>query len=165
MKRIIIGVLILFLLFPIRAYGAEEVPEDLEEYFIFAGKEFNICPELLEAIAYYESRFTPDAKNGSHYGLMQINVKIHADRMKKYGWTKEDMFSPEKNIIVAADYLSELYEEYGDNAKVLAHYSGNSKAVKKGYLCKYAKKVLKKSYEYEQRRERKCSRSQILMKE
>ena len=107
----------------------------------------------LEAIAYYESRFTPTAKNGSHYGMMQINVKVHKERLAAHEWTKEDMYIPYRNLVIAAEYLSELYEEYEENAIVLALYSGNSKAVKKyekhGTICSYAKKVLEKSYEYE----------------
>ena len=57
------------------------------------------------------------------------------------------MLNPQKNLIVAADYLSELYETHEDDATVLAHYSGNAK--KKG-TCKYAKKVIKRSSEYEE---------------
>ena len=150
MKNILLGVLLLFLM---PNPQADEMPEDIQAYCEYVGNEYNICPELLEAIAYYESRFTPTAKNGSHYGMMQINVKVHKERLVAHEWTKEDMYIPYRNLVIAAEYLSELYEEYEENAIVLAMYSGNSKAVKKyekhGTICSYAKKVLEKSYEYE----------------
>lgn len=152
MKKIILGILILILL-PLEVKAEEpptdEVPECIRNFCEYAGEEYNICPELLEAIAYYESRFTPTAKNGDHYGMMQVNVEIHKERLEQHCWTKEDMYKPYRNLVIAAEYLSELYEEYEDNAIVLAMYSGNTKAVKSGKLCRYAKKVLKKSYEYE----------------
>lgn len=157
MKKVLLGVLFCLLLFPNEIKAEEpttdEIPEYIRIYCEHIGMEYNICPELLEAIAYYESRFTPKAKNGNHYGMMQINIKVHKERLEVHGWTKEDMYSPYRNLVVAAEYLSELYENYEENAIVLAMYSGNAKAVKKyekdGTVCSYAKKVLKKSYEYE----------------
>lgn len=130
------------------------IPTEIREYCEHIGYEFDICPEILEAIAYRESRFYPDVTNGNHYGLMQVNVMTHKDRIEKYGWDAADMFDPEKNIIVAADYLLELYETYGDeNPIVLALYSGNFEAAKKyrqeGYICSYAKDILWRSARYE----------------
>lgn len=133
----------------------DEIPKDLKEYFENIGQEYCICPELLEAIAWHESRFIPDVKNGSHYGLMQVNVKIHKDRIKKYGWTADDMLDPYKNIVIAADYLSELFEMFGgDDYLVLLHYSGGWRAIrnykKKGIITEYVKEILNRSEEYEQ---------------
>lgn len=152
MKKILLGVLILVLL-PIKVKAEEpptdEVPGCTKSLCESIGEEYNICPELLEAIAYHESRFTPKAKNGNHYGMMQVNVEVHKERLENHGWTKEDMYTPYRNLVIAAEYLAELYEEYEDNAVVLAMYSGNTKAAKSEKLCKYAEKVLEKSYEYE----------------
>lgn len=133
----------------------DEIPRELVEYFDEVGQDFQICPELLEAIAWHESRFVPDVKNGSHYGLMQVNVKIHKDRIKKYGWTADDMLDPYKNIVVAADYLSELFEMFGgDDYLVLLHYSGGWRAVKRykrnGLITEYVEEILTRSEEYEQ---------------
>lgn len=145
---------------PINAYEktdaevSEDVPGDIKIYFELAGKAFDICPELLEAIAYHESRYTPTSKNGLCYGLMQINVNVHKNRIKSYGWTKEDMLDPLKNIVVSADLLHDLYEIYGDDGAVLAAYSGNYKGItsckKNGVLCDYAKDILERSYELEE---------------
>lgn len=132
----------------------DEIPENIRQYCELVGTEFNICPELLEAIAFRESSFKPDARNGLHVGLMQINVKVHADRIASYGWTAEDMTDAYKNLMVAGDYLAELYEKYGDdNPIVLGYYSGNTKSVAKykeyGFLCPYVEDVLERSANYE----------------
>lgn len=101
------------------------IPKDIKEYCEEIGTEFNICPELLEAIAWHESRFIPTTKNHNHYGLMQINVEIHRQRIEKYIWTSNDMLKSYENIKVAADYLAELYELYGnDDVIILMMYTG-----------------------------------------
>lgn len=138
----------------------DEIPRELVEYFDEVGQDFQICPELLEAIAWHESRFEPDVKNGSHYGLMQVNVKIHKNRIQKYGWTAKDMLDPYKNIVVAADYLSELFGMFGgDDYCVLLHYSGGWKAVhnyeKYGTITEYVKEILYRSEEYERMHDKK----------
>lgn len=130
------------------------IPSDIRKYCELVGTEYNICPELLEVMAYNESRFIPTVKNKKCYGLMQVNVKVHADRIEKYGWTADDMYDPYKNLMIAADFLKELYDTYGDeNPIVLSIYSGNWKAVEKykeyGIMTKYVETVLNKSAEYE----------------
>lgn len=130
------------------------IPEEIREICEKVGSEFSICPELLESMAYQESRFIPTAKNGNCYGLLQVNVKVHKDRIEKYGWTAEDMYDPEKNITVAADLLVELYETYSDeNPIVLALYNGDWKAVNRykeyGFMSDYVEEVLSRSAEYE----------------
>jgi len=130
------------------------IPRDLREIFEVVGHEYDICPELLEAMAYRESRYIPDVTNGRHVGLMQINVKIHAERIERYGWTEDDMTDPYKNLMIAADYLHELYEKYGDdNPIVLSIYSGNWKAVNTykeyGFMTPYVEDVLTRSAELE----------------
>jgi len=130
------------------------IPENVKTYCEEIGEMFDICPELLESMAYQESRFIPTVRNGNHYGLMQVNVKIHADRIEKYGYTAEEMFEPYPNILVAADYLAELYETYGDeNPIILSIYSGSWKAVSKykeyGIMTPYVEEVLSRSADLE----------------
>lgn len=138
-----------------QTYLSDEIPKEIKEYCEEIGAEKNICPEILESIAYHESRFIPDVTNKNCYGLMQINVKIHADRIEKLGYTKEDMLTAYPNIEVAADYLLELYETYGDdNPIVLSLYAGEGwKAVEKykeyGFMTQIVSDILEKSAEYE----------------
>ena len=132
----------------------EEIPLEIQNYCEEVGEEFCICPELLESMAYHESRFIPTVTSGNCWGLMQVNVKVHADRIEQYDYTEEDMLEPYPNIVVAADYLSELYETYGDdNPIVLSIYSGNWKAVSRykeyGFMTAYVQDVLSRSEIYE----------------
>lgn len=133
----------------------DEIPKQIKEYCDEIGEQRNICPELLEAIAYHESRFVEEVTNKNCWGLCQVNVKIHEDRIEKFGYTKKDMLTAYANIEVAADYLAELYEIYGDdNPIVLSLYSGaGMAAVEKykeyGITTKYVDEILTKSAEYE----------------
>lgn len=114
------------------------------------GEEYNICPELLEAIAYYESTWKPevDSKNGKYKGLMQISQRWHQARMDKLGVT--DLHDADQNMHVAADYLADLYEKYEDTSIVLMAYNGDH-SYKDGNISKYAKKIMKKSAELEEK--------------
>lgn len=106
------------------SYGVE-VPEDIQEMCEEAQDEFNVCAELLEAIAFKESSYRPNAENCGCSGLMQISTRWHQGRMKKLG--VKDIYEPQGNIRVAADYLAELFEKYdGDLYKVLMTYNGDS---------------------------------------
>lgn len=131
------------------------IPKEIKEYCEEIGEEFDICPELLEAIAWHESRFIPTVKNKNCWGLCQINVKVHATRIEKYDYTSEDMLTSYANIKVAADLLAELYETYGDdNPIVLSLYAGAGwDAVEKykeyGFLTPYVDEILTKSAYYE----------------
>lgn len=102
-----------------------EVPEDIREYCEKAGAEFNICPELLEAICWKESRFVADVESKGCSGLMQISVKWHKKRMKELGVT--NIYDPEGNIRVGASYLVDLFAKHdGDLDKVLKEYNGDT---------------------------------------
>ena len=131
------------------------IPKEIRQYCEEIGDNYGICPELLEAIAWHESRFIPTVTNKNCYGLMQINVKIHKDRIEKLNYTSEDMLTSKPNIEVAADYLSELYEDYGDeNPIVLSLYSGAGwDAVEKykeyGFITDYVNDILTRSAKYE----------------
>lgn len=112
------------------------------------GLEYDICPELLEAICYQESRFDEKALDGTEscYGLMQIKRSCHRERMNELG--VNDLFDIDSNIHLATDYIAELFDEYEDAATVLMVYHGESNAVsraEKGQLSKYAEEILERS--------------------
>lgn len=120
------------------------------------GEQYNICPELLMAIIEAESRGQPDVENGGCKGLMQISVKWHSGRMEKLG--VEDIFDERSNILVGADFLSELFEKYQDAAIVLMVYHGERNAVQKaenGEISSYAEGILERSAELEEIHEKK----------
>ena len=162
--RFLMGISVGVILSPINAKAESQgvtsiyddgIPLNVRIYCEVVGSQYDICPEILEAIAYHESRYEVDAVNGNYKGIMQVNVVIHKDRLQKFGYTVSDMTSNAyANIQVATDYLAELYETYGDdNPIVLSVYSGNWKAVsdykENGWLCPYVEDVLTRSANFE----------------
>ena len=128
------------------------IPEEIYQDAEIIGNEFNICPELLIAIAERESRFQADAKNGSCKGLMQLNTSCHKARFEEMGWSSQEWPNAYKNMWVAADYLADLFEQYEDIGIVLGLYHGESNAVKRGQsgkLSSYVTKILERSEELE----------------
>ena len=128
------------------------IPGDIYEIANIIGSEFNICPELLLAMAERESCFTATAENGACKGLMQVNAKTHRQRFEDAGWDSSEWSDAYKNMYVAASYLSDLFEQYEDVGIVLGVYHGESNAVEKGKsgkLSSYTIKILKRSEELE----------------
>ena len=121
--------------------NAVKIPLNIYTECVSAGNEYQICPEMLMAICWVESNCQPDVKAGSCCGLMQVNPRWHTDRMDRLGVT--DIYDPEGNIKVAADYLAELFRDNEDPAVVLMEYNGDSHAKEPGYLSIYAEKTLK----------------------
>lgn len=114
------------------------------------GEEYNICPELLMALIEKESSGRADAQNGSCKGLCQVSEKWHSGRMERLG--VDDIYDPEGNIRLAADYLTELGAEYEDIGLILMLYHGESNAESKaesGLLSDYADWILTRSAEIE----------------
>lgn len=153
---------------PIRepqAYSSEEVltvaeivddgiPSEVKEACEKYGKEYNICPELLESLAYQESRFIADvvSADGACIGLCQVNPKWHKDRMKRLGVT--DLTDIDQNVHVAADYLAEIFADHEDVVETLYIYNGNSAGcayyIKTGKIrSAYINEILERSCQYE----------------
>lgn len=109
------------------------------------GEEYNICPELLMALIEKESSGRADAQNGSCKGLCQVSEKWHSGRMERLGVT--DIYDPEGNIRLAADYLTELGAEYEDIATVLGWYHGEADPENK--ISTYTTWILERSEELE----------------
>lgn len=123
------------------------IDEEYQEYCSEIGEMYGICPELLMAMIEAESSGNPKATNGSCKGLMQVSDKWHTDRMERLGVS--DIYDPYGNILVATDYLLELFEQYGDVGHVLMIYNGDSRADDyadgKCGLSGYSKKILERS--------------------
>ena len=126
------------------------IAAEYQTYCEEIGMQYGICPELLEAIMEAESSGNAHAQNGSCKGLMQIYEKYHTDRMERLGVT--DIFDARGNILVAADYLAELFCRYGDIGTVLMVYNGSSDALERGERAdytEYAAKIMKRSEQLE----------------
>lgn len=124
-KSVIITVLSIVILIGIRidCHAAETPYLDRELYPIVQQicEPYNICPELICAMIWTESRYDPSAKNGDCIGLMQINPIFQIERMKKLGIT--DLSDAESNIRVGVDFISELRQNYGELYYVLMIYN------------------------------------------
>lgn len=127
-----------------------EAPIEVQEACNKWGEYYDICPELLQAICWNESRYENDLVNGTCKGIMQINEPVHTARIEKLGVT--DIYDIDENIHVGADLLAELFADYPDAGTVLGLYHGEKKAVSKGKTGNYStytKTILEKSYELE----------------
>jgi soluble lytic murein transglycosylase-like protein len=165
MKKAVLGILLgaAILCQPITAQAnslsyivpeeVDGIPTEISQNAEIIGHEFNICPELLEAIAYYESSYQATAKNGPCLGLMQVNAHIHRERFTEAGWSEKDWNDAYKNMYVAASYLHDLFVEYEDVAEVLYLYNGDKTNLKRyresGYLSYYVQSILTRSEELE----------------
>lgn len=151
-KSIYIIAFLLSVLFPLTAKAEEkiEVPEEVKEISEELGKEYNICPELIQAICWKESRFQADAVNGDCIGIMQVSPKWHNDRMKTLCVT--DLTDIRQNMNVAVDYLASLMLDGEDAEEALMEYHGESKITQKlesGEMSSYVETVLEISAELE----------------
>lgn len=136
----------------INAAGADtELPELYQTHCQQIGERYNICPELLMAIIEQESGGNPDAVGSAgEIGLMQIYPKWHSGRMEELG--VYSLYSPKGNILVGADYLTELFQEYGDLGTALMVYNGVSDAEElgaKGEYTEYAEKIMERAEQLE----------------
>lgn len=130
--------------------------EEVIRYTEIIGEAYGICPELLQALIFYESgnQKTVVSKGGD-IGYMQVNPKWHRDRMDRLGVT--DLTDGYENILVGADLLAELAEKYGDIPYVLMKYNGDSRAdsyAAAGKMSGYAEKILNLSTRLEKYHEK-----------
>lgn len=128
------------------------IPEEYQRYCVEIGEIYNICPELLMAMMERESSGRKNASNSAgDSGLLQVNPKWHYDRMERFGVT--DLYDPYSNILVAADYLAELFKQNGDLYLVLMKYnmvhSTAEDLFEKGVYSEYAIEVSERAWELE----------------
>lgn len=138
-------------LMPSTAYAKEEYinTDTLMEYTKEIGEIYDIDPYLLYAMCETESSRNIYAENGSCKGLMQVSTLWHADRMEKLN--VENIYDPYGNILVAADFLSELYKLNSDTYYVLMRYnmktSTANELYEKGEISYYAKSIVRRAEE------------------
>lgn len=120
---------------------------DLQEITIEIGGYYDIDPCLLCAVCETESSRNINAENGLCKGLMQVSTKWHTDRMERLGVT--DIFNPYGNILVSADYLSELLSINEDPAYALMRYNMSTAAAnelyEKGIISNYAASICERT--------------------
>ena len=152
LEKVLIALLAAGILLSVQRMEVQAVSEaEVIEMSARIGAAYNICPELLQAVAWHESRYREDAENDGCSGLMQVAGRWHGDRMARLQVT--DLYDPEDNMLVAADYLAELFAQYEDMGMVLMVYSGDSGAeafVWSGQgLSEYAQEIMEHTYQLE----------------
>lgn len=165
-KRIIMGMILSTIVLSSQTLNvlAEEQEEinltdDIVSSCEYYGSMFGICPELLEAIIWAESRGITTAQNDSCIGICQINTSNQSTRLKKnmniVGCS--DKLDVDVQVRTMCDLLYELsYGEYADEqqdiALTLAMYHGekNAKAkLEKGIMSDYVTDILDLSEQLE----------------
>lgn len=128
-----------------------DVPGDVWQISIELGAQYNICPEVIQAVCFKESSFDPRAENGGCIGIMQVNPSWHEDRMTRLGVA--DLYDIRSNMMVGVDYLQELIVTYEDISVALMKYNGDSRAEGlmngSGDVSEYADEILRISAELE----------------
>lgn len=131
---------------PPELYNDPNIPDNVEEAARAAGAAYDLSPELLEAVAFHESRYSLDAVNGDCIGLMQIAAYWHEDRMERLGVTEADLWKAGPSMMVAADFLDELIRRYDDLGTALMYYNGGGNHMaaylERGELSWYASSVI-----------------------
>lgn len=123
--------------------------DSLRSICVYVGDMYNISPELLQAIAWTESRYKVKATSRCNAkGICQIMEKWHKARMKRLGVT--DLYDPYSSVLLCADLIDELSRgKYGNDIRfvLMAYNMGQNGAVKpykSGKISSYALKVLDK---------------------
>ena len=135
------------------AAGDYVIPDEVQAAADKYAEEYGISSEILVATMRYESCYIPTVENGNCKGLMQVNVKVHKERIERLGIT--DIYDVDSNVHAGADLIAELYEEYGDYGIVLGLYHGEKYAIRngrEGIYSSYTQKVLKKVAELEEQK-------------
>ncbi|ASR88571.1 MULTISPECIES: lytic transglycosylase domain-containing protein [Alcaligenes] len=101
------------------------------------GKEKNLDPQLILAVIAIESRYNPYAE--SHVGaqgLMQVMTKVHKEKFDIYMEGTLAVLSPEANIRVGGQILSDCIRRRGSLEGGLACYVGATGPSDGGYGAK-----------------------------
>ncbi|MGH8778278.1 lytic transglycosylase domain-containing protein [Paraburkholderia sp.] len=118
-------------LFPVAAHAQQT------DCFTAAAAYQHVSPLVLRAIAWQESHANARAihhnANGStDYGMMQIN-SIHLRVLSHYGISVDDLYTPCKNIFIAAWYLRRMTVKYGYTWTAVGAYHSETPAERDRY--------------------------------
>lgn len=125
-----------------------QIPIEIQESCEKWGNEYDICPELLEAMCWHETRCRAELENAGCVGITQINPKFHKSGMELLGI--DDLYDYDQNIHLCAYTIRQYADENDDPYYVLMCWnSGSTKGKKLFEQCKFTKyaiEVLQESY-------------------
>ena len=100
-----------------QGYFRDDVPLsfELQDVLHTACEANNVPYHVALGLIWVESRFQPDADNGTSYGLCQLNRDYFPDKL-----------TPAENIWAGMEYLGSLIDQYGDlEAALCAYHDGH----------------------------------------
>lgn len=157
MKRLILLMLTTITLatcFKVEAQAKEiiRIPQEVVKSCEKWGDEYGICPELLEAMCWHETRCRSNLENGGCLGMTQINPKFHKETMELLGVT--DLTDYDQNIHVCAYTIAEYAKQEEDLYCVLMMWNCGSNRGRelfyKDVFTTYAKEVSEESRKLEE---------------
>lgn len=131
---------------------ASKINSNIYDCFELAGRDANIDPILLKAIAWQESglNYKITGSNailgfgeGHGYGLMQIDSQ-HLQFLKQYGITRENLINDIcLNIYVGTYFMALAFNEFGENWDAVGAYNAGFKKSTRQHerRTQYARKV------------------------
>ena len=132
---------------PARTYFDAPLEKELQDYIFDICDSYNVDPELIVSMIFYESSFRSkvigENDSGYSYGLMQIMPRWNQDRMDRLGC--QDLLDPYQNVLVGTDLIAEYIKEgRGVEWALMAYNGGPSYANRKaseGTVSAYATRV------------------------
>lgn len=103
-----------------------EIVKQISKSISNNSKIHNLSWKIIVSIINTESKFNRKAKNGNCYGLMQINISAHRNKLKKLKLSARDLFHIPHNINLGCIILKEYMKETKNLNKALKRYSGGS---------------------------------------
>ncbi|WP_244122333.1 lytic transglycosylase domain-containing protein [Burkholderia latens] len=102
-----------------------------------AAKLYNVNPDVLRSIAYYESHLNPEALNHNEngttdFGLMQIN-SVHLPTLRREGIGRSQLMQPTVNARVGAAILHDAINQYGPTWQAVGAYHSRTPALSYQY--------------------------------
>ncbi len=109
------------------------------ECFEAAGRQYQVSPELLRAVAQQESGLNPRAinrnRNGSvDIGMMQINSSW-LPLLARHGIREQDLWEPCTNVMVGAWILGSNFKRMGVSIAALGAYNTSNPQGRQRYAA------------------------------
>lgn len=124
---------VIMALTPIRAKAQPLEGYEVEQICYVVSNYYPVEQDLLQAMAWVESGYETEARNGSCIGLMQINPHYFQDKMDILG--ADDPMVPYVNVLLAGWWLWELQQMYSLE-DTLSIYNCGSPGKCGGYVSK-----------------------------
>ena len=104
-------------------------------------ESYGISPKLIKAIIEVESGGDANAvgDDGNSVGLMQIQPKWHAQRLKE----GESLLDPRVNVRVGCEILSEIMNKYGTLDEALTVYNAGHDTGDRSYANRIYEEMMK----------------------